>query len=120
MKRKMVVKSLLGAAVAVVFATGLVFAKGENINIIYRGQIGSNLTLAPGNYKMAVNAASQNPAATFYKNGEVVGTAPVKIVAEANKNSQTEIFYSTPESHVRQITEIDLSGKRDRLVFKHS
>ncbi|MGH9353675.1 MAG: hypothetical protein ACRD2G_16190 [Terriglobia bacterium] len=120
MKSRIVAKSLLGAAVALIFATGLVFAKGENINIIYRGQVGSNLTLTPGNYKMAVNAASQNPKAMFYKNGKLVGTTPVKIVAEANKNSQTEIYYSSPDNHVRQITEIDLSGQRDHLMFKHS
>lgn len=120
MKNTLVVKSLLGAAVALIFATGLVFAKGEKINLIYLGQVNNNLTLAPGNYKMSVNATSQNPDAMFYKNGKLVGTVPVKIVAQATKNDQTEIYYSSPDNHVRQITEIDPSGKRDRLLFKHS
>ncbi|MGH9377819.1 MAG: hypothetical protein ACRD1I_03375 [Terriglobia bacterium] len=120
MKSRIVAKSLLGAAVALIFATGLIFAKGENISVIYHGQIGSNVTLPPGNYKMAVNTASQNPEAMFYKNGKLIGTTPVKIVAEAKKNGQTEIYYSSPDNHVRQITEIDLSGQRDRLMFKHS
>ncbi|MGH9344040.1 MAG: hypothetical protein ACRD19_09795 [Terriglobia bacterium] len=120
MKNKIAVKSLLGAAVTLIFATGLMFAKGENINIIYRGQVGNNLTLAPGNYKMSINMVPHNSEAMFYKDGKLVGATPVKIVAESNKNSQTEIYYSSPDNHVRQITEIDLNGKRNRLMFKHS
>lgn len=120
MRSNLVLKSLLGAATALVFASGLVFAKGENINLIYRGELGSHLTLAPGQYRMAVNGTPRAPEATFYQDGKVVGTAPVKVVAQASKNNQTEIFYSSPSNHVRQITEIDVSGKRDHLMFKHS
>lgn len=120
MKSNLVLKSLLGAATALIFASGLVFAKGENINLIYRGEVGSHLTLAPGQYRMAVNGTSQASKAMFYQDGKLVGTAPVKIVAQASKNDQTEIYYSSPNNHVRQITEIDVSGKRDHLLFKHS
>lgn len=120
MTNKLVLKSLLGAAVALVFAGGMLFAKGENINLIYRGRIDNHLTLAPGNYKMDVTTAAQHPEAIFSQNGKVIGEAPVKVVAEASKNSQTQIYYSSPDNHVRQITQIDVGGKRDHLMFHHS
>lgn len=113
-------KTILGVAVALFFATGLVFAKSENVNLIYRGKIGTSLVLPPGNYKVVVNPTAHSPEASFYKNGKLVGTTPVKVVAEARKNNQTEVYYSSPVNQVRQITQIDFSGRRDHLMFKKS
>lgn len=113
-------KSALGVAVALFFATGLIFAKSENVNLIYRGEVGNSVTLAPGNYKVVLNTASQSPEASFYKDGKLMGTAPVRVVAEGQKNNQTEVYYSSPTNHVRQITQIDFSGQRDHLIFNKS
>ncbi|MGH9395810.1 MAG: hypothetical protein ACRD18_03025 [Terriglobia bacterium] len=113
-------KSVLGVAVALFFATGLVFAKSENVNLIYRGEVGNNVMLAPGKYKVVINSTSPSPEASFYQSGKLVGTTPVKVVAEAQKNNQTEVYYSSPVNQVRQITQIDFSGQRDHLVFNKS
>lgn len=111
-------RSLTGAAVALFFVCGLTFAKSSHINLIYRGQIGhSSVTLLPGKYKVSVDNPSSTPQMSFYQDGKLVGTAPVKLVTEANKNSQTEVFYSAPKDGVRHISQIDISGWRDRLMF---
>lgn len=113
-------KTVLGLAVALFFATGLVFAKSENINFIYRAQVGNSVSLEPGNYKVVVNSTSPSPEASFYKNGKLMGKTPVKVVAAARKNQQTEVFYSSPIDNVRHITQIDFSGQKDHLMFKKS
>lgn len=119
MKTKMA-KILAGITVVLTISAGLVFAKGKNINIAYNGEVGSNLTLRPGNYRMVVHRTSPSPEVTFYKNGKALGTVPVQVVAQARKNNQTEVYYSSPKNHVRRITEIDPSGRKDHIVFKNS
>jgi hypothetical protein len=113
-------KSLLGAVIAVFFVSALTFAKSAHINILYRGELGSSVTLLPGNYKMVVNPLATTPSVAFYQNGKLVGTARVRVVTEARKNSQTEVFYSAPRNKLRGITQIDVSGWKDKLVFKKS
>ena len=114
-----VVKPLIGITTALFFVCGLGLAKSSNISLIYRGQVG-NLTLAPGSYRVVVNNHSQTSKAAFYQDGQLVGTAPVKLVAESGKNSQTEVFYSAPHDSVRPITQIDPSGWKEKLMFSHS
>ncbi|MGH9450345.1 MAG: hypothetical protein ACRD11_07355 [Terriglobia bacterium] len=113
-------KAALGVAVALFFATGLVFAKSENINLIYRGEVGSNLTLPAGKYKVVVNSQSKSPQAAFYQNGKLLGATPVSVVTQTQKNNQTEVYYNAPENGVRQITQMNFSGRRDHIVFKKS
>jgi hypothetical protein len=113
-------KSLSGAVIAVFFVSALTFAKSTHINVLYRGELGSSVTLMPGNYKMVVNPLASTPSAAFYQNGKLVGTVPVQVVTEAKKNSQTEVFYSAPQNNLRGITQIDVSGWKDKLIFKQS
>lgn len=108
---------LLGTATAVLFVCGLTFAKSSHVNLIYKGQIANSLTLSPGNYRVVVDNHSARPEATFYQNGNLIGTVPVKIVPESRKNSQTEVYYSAPQHNVRRITQIDLSGWKEKLIF---
>jgi hypothetical protein len=116
MKNKLVTLSL-GTAVALVFVCGLTFAKSSNLNIIYKGKIANGLTLSPGNYRVVVDNHSATPEVSFYQNGALVGTAPVKIVHESRKNNQTEVYYSAPQDNVRRITQIDFSGWKEKLIF---
>lgn len=117
--RNKLVKPLVGITAALFFLCGMTFAKSSNISLIYRGEIGNNLTLAPGTYRMVVNNHSQTPKVAFYQNGKLVGEAPVKLVSEAKKANQTEVFYSAPHNGTRNITQIDPSGWKDELVFSH-
>lgn len=111
------VKGVAGATVALFLLCGLTFARTSHVSLIYRGEAG-NITLFPGTYKVSVNTSSSAPQVAFYQNGKLVGTTPVEVVSRARKNSQTEVYYSAPKDNVRRITQIDLSGWKDILMFK--
>lgn len=113
-------KTVIGLAVALFFATGLVFAESGHVDLIYKGKVGPSLTLAPGNYKVVVVTTAPSPKAAFYQNGKLKGAVPVKVVASAQKNNQTEVYYSSPVNDVRAITQMDFSGKRNHIVFQKS
>lgn len=109
-----------GMSAALLFVCGLSFAKASNVNLIYRAQVGKDLVLAPGNYRVVVNPQSKTSDAAFYQDGKLVGKAPVKVVSEAKKNSQTEVFYGSPHNNVRHISQMDLNGWHDKLIFGRS
>jgi hypothetical protein len=115
MKNKLI-RAVTGAAVALFFVCGLTFAKTSHVNLIYPGEVG-NLTLASGTYKVSVNSSSSAPQMTFYQNGKLVGTTPVELVSEAKKNSETQVYYNAPKDNVRRVTEMDISGWKDKLLF---
>jgi hypothetical protein len=115
MKNK-VIRAAAGAAIALFFTCGLTFAKTSHVDLIYLGKAGQ-LTLAPGNYTVKVNTTTTTPQMAFYQNGKLIGTTPVQVVSKNSKNSQTQIYYNAPKDSVRRITQIDLSGWKDKLMF---
>lgn len=118
--RSRTAKTVIGLAVALFFATGLTFAESGHVDLIYKGKVGQSLTLAPGKYKVVVAANAPSPKAAFYQNGKLKGAVPVHVVASAQKNNQTEVYYNSPVNNVRAITQIDLNGKRNHIMFKKS
>ncbi|MGH9328715.1 MAG: hypothetical protein ACRD2B_18770 [Terriglobia bacterium] len=118
--RQKILTYATGVSVALLFVCGMTFAKSSNVNLIYRAQLGNNLVLAAGKYHVVVNKKSQTPDVAFYQNGKLVGKTPVKIVSEAKKNNQTEVFYNSPHNNVRHISQIDFSGWHSKLMFKGS
>ncbi|MGH9471065.1 MAG: hypothetical protein ACRD1N_12080 [Terriglobia bacterium] len=106
-----------GLLVALFFVCGLTFAKSSSVNLIYRAKVGNNLVLPVGKYKVTVNKQAPAPQAEFYQDGKLVGTTPVKVVSQSSKNNQTEVFYGAPHNDVRNISQIDFSGWRAKLVF---
>ncbi len=110
-------KAAIGAAATLFLAGGIMFAKTSNINVTYRADLGRNLTLAPGQYKMSVSTLAGAHQAAFFKNGKLVGTAPVNVVSETRKNDQTMVYFSSPHNDVRHITQIDVGGWKAKLMF---
>ncbi len=118
MKNKLM-QSILGATAAVFVLTGMSFARTARVQLMYRGQLDSNLTLAPGTYKVVVNNnAAGSEQVAFYRQGKLAGKVMAKIVPNARKNSQTEVYYGAPHDHLRKISEIQFSGWKDKLEFK--
>ncbi len=109
-----------GVSIALLFVCGLTFAKASTVSIVYRAQIGKTLVLSPGNYRVVVNPQSEMSTAAFYQNGKLMGKASVRVVSEAKKNSQTEVFYGSPHNDVRNVSQIDFNGWRDELLFAGS
>jgi hypothetical protein len=119
MKSK-ILRSAAGAVVALFFVCGPIFAKTSHVDFIYLGKVGQ-LTLAPGKYTVRLNRASATPEMAFYKNGKFIGQTPVRVVSEARKNGQTQVYYNAPKNNVRRVTQIDLSGWKDKLIVpKHA
>ncbi|MGH9357179.1 MAG: hypothetical protein ACRD10_13710 [Terriglobia bacterium] len=113
-------KAASGAIVASLLLCGMTFAKSSNVNFLYRAQVGSHLTLAPGAYKVVVNNRPQATEASFYKDGQLAGKVPVRLVSEGQKISRTEIYYGAPSGQSRPVTEIEINGWKNKLVFGNS
>jgi hypothetical protein len=117
MKNKLI-RATAGAAVALFFVCGLTFAKSNHVDLIYSGKVGQ-LTLAPGKYTVKVDTTSPRPEMAFYRNGKLVGKTAVNVVS-SNKHSQTQVYYNAPKDNVRRVTQIDLSGWKDKLMFNRT
>lgn len=68
---------------------------------------------------MALNTLSQNPTLDFFQNGRQVAQAPVKLVSEQARNTQTEVLYSTG-GKTDVITEIDFNGSNQRMLLANA
>ena len=127
MKKDVVNKSMLAAAILV--AASMAFAKfpsldlghsskkSANIEIFQAGRIPGGPTLEPGNYKVVLTNNSPTPEIGFYQNGKLVAQVPAKLVDQGKKIELTEITYSTKGPDTQVITEMDLSGWREKVLF---
>ena len=115
-----VVTSIFATAVAIISVSAMTFAKSSSVSLMYAGKIGNHLTLKPGNYKIMVNNNNKTSEVAFYKGRKLVGQVPVKLVAEQKKTDQTAVYYSAPHNNVRKVTEIDLNGWNQKLMFPSS
>lgn len=116
------IHTLIISALGVVFLfSGMAFAKGKKIDVLYTSTVGKTLKLKPGNYKVDVVNNKKAPAVKFYsRNGKLVGQVPVELVNEASKNHQTQVDYNVVASNDHAITEIRLRGSKDKLYFSKS
>jgi len=120
-------KSVLTAAVAVLLGAGLLSAKfptlksqhtdqKAEVEVLKTSQLPDGSTLSPGQYKVALLSESGTTQAAFYLNGSLVTKAPVELVDQPRKSSDTEVHYNDASgAHV--LTQIDVSGWTKSLVF---
>jgi hypothetical protein len=121
-------KTTLGAIVAVLLVSGMAFARRSHnadsrgrsagVDIEWSAMIPNGPSLSQGHYKVTLNTQSGSPELEFYQDGKLVGQAPVTLVPESMKNEQTQVYYNNGNEGDRTITEFDLSGWREKLVFK--
>lgn len=126
MTRSGIVKSAVGLVVALMMTTGLSFAhfwsghkssvKSANITLASRMTLDNGTVLNAGSYHIEVPQNSKAPEVSFYRNGQVVAKVPAKVVAENQKNTQTEIDSNT-RGNKDVITEIRPNGWSEKLVF---
>jgi len=115
------ITALFSAGIVTFFAVSLGVAKTttKTIQILYPAQIADGTILQPGMYRVALNTVSQNPTLDFYQNGRQVAQAPVKLVSEQAKNTQTQVLYNTG-GKTDVITEIDFNGSNQRMLLGHA
>jgi len=112
------VTAFLGACIVALFAVSLGLAKTttKTIQIVYPARIADGTVLKPGTYRVKLNTASQTPTLDFYQNGRQVAQAPVKLVSEQAKNTQTQVLYNAG-GKTEVITEIDFNGSNQRMLL---
>jgi hypothetical protein len=128
--RVRVPKSILTIMAVVSFTSSLAFAgfpgnhhhsqKSASVDIADITKIPGGPTLQPGTYRVTLLNPSSVPEVGFYQAGKLVGQAPVKLVDQGKKISETEVRTNAGPNHTNVLTEMDLSGWTHKLVFQTS
>ena len=123
-------KSILTTLAVVSFACSMAFAgfpgyhhssqKSASVDIAEATKIPGGPTLQPGTYRVTLLSPSSVPEVGFYQDGKLVGQAPVKLVDRGKKISETEIRSDTKPNHTLVLTEMDLKGRTQKLMFETS
>ncbi len=128
MKKDVLSKSMLAAA-GILVATSMAFAKfpllefghsskkSADVEILQAARIPGGPTLQSGEYRVALNNSSTKPEIGFYQNGKLVAEVPAKLVEQSKKINKTEIYLDTQADSTQVITEMDLSGWRDKVLL---
>jgi hypothetical protein len=123
------VNKLMLAAAAILVAGSMAFAKfpsfdfgpsskkSANVEIDQTARIPGGPTLQSGEYKVVLNNNSSTPEIGFYQNGKLVAQVPARLVDEGKKFDETAVTYDTKGTDTHVITEMDLSGWREKVVF---
>jgi hypothetical protein len=73
--------------------------------------------LQSGEYKVVLNNNSTTPEIGFYQDGKLVAQVPAKLVDQGKKINETKIYYDTRGANTQVITQMDLSGWREEVLF---
>jgi hypothetical protein len=113
---------LFTAAVAVARFPGLHDSSGKSADIDLTGTttVPNGPTLKAGNYRVTLLNGSSTPELGFYQDGKLVGQAPVKLVDQEKKISETQVFSDTKDDHTQVLTEMDLRGWTQKVMFSGS
>ena len=128
MNKDVVNKSMLAAA-GILVAASMAFAKfpsldfgrsskkSADVDIYQTGRIRGGPTLQSGEYKVVLNNNSTTPEIGFYQNGKLVAEVPAKLVDQGKKINETKIYYDTRGADTQVITQMDLSGWSEKILF---
>jgi hypothetical protein len=92
-------------------------AAAHEVSITYRAKVGTGHQLNPGEYRVEVVKTQDSAEVQFFKAGDLVVQAPVKLTQDAAKCYSTEVHYEEVGGE-QVITQIRLAGSKERLVFK--
>ena len=128
MKKDMVNKSMLAAA-GILVAASMAFAKfpsldlgrsskkSADVEIYETARIPGGPTLHSGEYRVVLNNNSPTPEIGFYQNGKLVAQVPAKLVDQGKKFDETKIYSNTTGAETQVITQMDISGWREKVLF---
>ena len=84
--------------------------KSTNIDILQTTRVPDGPTLQPGTYRATFIENPSKPEVEFYREGKLVGQAPVKLVDQGQKIKQTEFESDKRANGTYVLTELDLSA----------
>ena len=121
---------ILAITAVMLFTSGMAFAgfrglhhssqKSADIDLNETTKVPNGPTLQAGSYKVTLLNGSSTPELGFYQDRKLVGQAPVKLVDQGKKISETEVLFETKDDHTQVVTEMDLSGWTQKVVFSGS
>lgn len=117
---------VLALALSAPFASAKLFNfshsdhKSATVDFLYAAKLGNGPEIQPGNYKMTLMDDSNTPKVGFYQNGKLVAETSAKLVSEPEKSQQTEIFYNHQGKKDETVTQVQISGWTQKLVFSNS
>jgi hypothetical protein len=126
MKKELVTRL---AATGILVAASVAFAKfpsfdlghsskqSARVAIDQTARIPGGPTLQSGKYQVVLNNDSATPEIGFYQNGKLVAQVPAKLVDQGKKFDETKIYYDTRGADTQVITQMDLSGWREKVLF---
>ena len=129
MKKDVLNKSMVAAA-GILFAASVAFAKfpsfdlghsskqSARVAIDQTARIPGGPTLQSGKYQVVLNNDSATPEIGFYQNGKLIAQVPAKLVDQGKKINETKIYYDTRSDNTQVITQIDLSGWREKNLVQ--
>ena len=91
--------------------------KSATVDIDQTARISGGPTLKSGEYRVVLNNNSSTPEVGFYQNGKLVAQVPAKLVDQGKKFDETKIYYATKGADTQVITQMDLSGWREKVLF---
>jgi len=124
-------KSILTTTAFVLFFTGTALAgfpghhnsarKSADVDFTQTTKVPNGPTLQPGTYKVALlNSDASAAEVGFYRGDKLVGEAAVRLVDQGNKIRETEVYANIQDDHSQLVTEMDLSGWTEKVIFSQS
>ena len=123
-------KSPLVITAVLLFTAGMAFAgfrglhhssqKSADIDLNETTKVPNGPTLQAGSYKVTLLSGSSAPELGFYQDGKLIGQAPVKLVDQEKKISETQVVSATKDDHTKVVTEMDLRGWTQKVMFSGS
>jgi hypothetical protein len=120
-------KSILATTAVVLFSTGVALAgfpghhsaagRSANVDFTETVQVPNGPTLQPGTYRVTLLNDSSASEIEFYRDGKLVGQAPVKLVDQGTKIRETQVFGDLQNDRSERVTEMDFSGWTQKVFF---
>lgn len=108
---------VLGASMAITLSAGMAAAKSSTVHFDRPARLGSGPTINAGSYRVVLMNQSSNPEVAFYQGSKQVAEVPAKLVSLPKKNSETDVIYDQSQKGSSVVTEIDLDGWNQKIVF---
>jgi len=122
------VKFAVSLAMAMFAATGVGFArswfgksstKAYAVTLDSAAKLTNGTELQAGNYTVKVPENTQTPEVEFYAGGKLIAKEQANVQTQSEKNPYTALELNT-QGNTPVITEVDLGGMTEKLVFSGS
>ncbi len=114
MKAKLVYCAFV-TLIALLFSPGI--AAAHEVTIDNHAKLGNGPEIQPGKYRVELLKNQDSSEVVFYRGNDEVVRTQATVVMEPKKASQTAVYYSNLDSG-RMITQINVAGWKERLVFE--